>query len=377
MKNGIDLIIKLLVKLVILLFAVFIAFVSYVIVFSKQNNIEIDDTISYIKEIGTSITDKTNTVSKESINILLPESNTNNSNTNQIANKTLNYFYYNQLDDVAKNIYSSLDNNLDNLKNENFNIDFDTKFNSILNSTGGQEKIEKAFQSALDAFFYDHPDLFYLDLTKISLLIKSSSIASKTTYRVSIVPNNTSSYLSDSFKSNSDVENAINKVKTEKINIINSISKEASDYEKALKVHDYLVKNLEYESSLQEENNRNIYGALIEKKVVCEGYAKSFKYLMDELNIECIIVSGTATNSSGISEAHMWNYIKLNDKWYGVDVTWDDPIIIGNTNSKNIIRHNYFCKGQSVFEKTHIANGQISDTGMKFSIPELSQTNYK
>lgn len=141
MKNGIDLIIKLLVKLVILLFAVFIAFVSYVIVFSKQNNIEIDDTISYIKEIGTSITDKTNTVSKESINILLPESNTNNSNTNQIANKTLNYFYYNQLDDVAKNIYSSLNNNLDNLKNENFNIDFDTKFNSILNSTGGQEKI--------------------------------------------------------------------------------------------------------------------------------------------------------------------------------------------------------------------------------------------
>lgn len=84
----------------------------------------------------------------------------------------------------------------------------------------------------------------------MSLLIKSSSIASKTTYRVSIVPNNTSSYLSDSFKSNSDVENAISKVQTEKASIINSISKEASDYEKALKVHDYLVKNLEYESSL-------------------------------------------------------------------------------------------------------------------------------
>lgn len=374
MKNSIDLIIKLLVKLVVLLFVIFISFVGYVIVFSKQNNIEIDDTISYIKEIGTVISNKTNTISKDSVNILLPDTNANNT---QISSKTLNSFYYDQLDDIAKTVYSSLDDNLDNLKNDNFNIDFDTKFNSILNSSDGQEKVEKAFQSALDAFIYDHPELFYLDLTKMSLHIKSSSIATKTTYRVSLVSNNVTSYPSSSFTSKTDVENAINKVQNEKTNIVNSISKESSNYDKALKVHDYLVKNLEYETSLQEENNRNIYGALIEKNVVCEGYAKAFKYLMDELNIECILVSGTATNSSGHSEAHMWNYIKLNDNWYGVDVTWDDPVIIGNTSSKNIIRHNYFCKGKSTFGKTHIPSGQISDTGMKFSIPELSETNYK
>ena len=375
MKNSIDLIIKLLLKLVVLLFVIFVSFVVYVIVFSKQNNIEIDDTISYIKEIGTIIPNKTNTISKDSINILLPDTNTNSTQT---ATKTLRSFYYDQLDDIAKAVYSSLDNNLDNLKNENFNIDFDTKFNSILNSSDGQEKVEEAFQSALDAFFYDHPELFYLDITKMSLLIKSSSIASKTTYRVSLVPSNaSSSFILNSFMSKADVESAINKVQNEKINIINSISKDASDYDKALKVHDYLVKNLEYVTSLQEENNRNIYGALIEKNIVCEGYAKAFKYLMDELNIECILVSGTATNSSGHSEAHMWNYIKLNDSWYGVDVTWDDPVIIGNTSSKNITRHNYFCKGKSTFGKTHIPSGQISDTGMKFSIPELSETNYK
>lgn len=374
MKNSIDLIIKLLVKLVVLLFVIFISFVGYVIVFSRQNNIEIDDTISYIKEIGTVISNKTNTISKDSVNILLPDTNANNT---QITSKTLNSFYYDQLDDIAKTVYSSLDDNLDNLKNDNFNIDFDTKFNSILNSSDGQEKVEKAFQSALDAFIYDHPELFYLDLTKMSLHIKSSSIATKTTYRVSLVSNNVTSYPSSSFTSKTDVENAINKVQNEKTNIVNSISKESSNYDKALKVHDYLVKNLEYETSLQEENNRNIYGALIEKNVVCEGYAKAFKYLMDELNIECILVSGTATNSSGHSEAHMWNYIKLNDNWYGVDVTWDDPVIIGNTSSKNIIRHNYFCKGKSTFGKTHIPNGQISDTGIRFSIPELSETNYK
>ena len=223
MKNSIDLIIKLLVKLVVLLFVIFISFVGYVIVFSRQNNIEIDDTISYIKEIGTVISNKTNTISKDSVNILLPDTNANNT---QISSKTLNSFYYDQLDDIAKTVYSSLDDNLDNLKNDNFNIDFDTKFNSILNSSDGQEKVEKAFQSALDAFIYDHPELFYLDLTKMSLHIKSSSIATKTTYRVSLVSNNVISYPSSSFTSKTDVENAINKVQNEKTNIVNSISKE-------------------------------------------------------------------------------------------------------------------------------------------------------
>ena len=223
MKNSIDLIIKLLVKLVVLLFVIFVSFVVYVIVFSKQNNIEIDDTISYIKEIGTIIPNKTNTISKDSINILLPDTNTNSTQT---ATKTLRSFYYDQLDDIAKAVYSSLDNNLDNLKNENFNIDFDTKFNSILNSSDGQEKVEEAFQSALDAFFYDHPELFYLDITKMSLLIKSSSIASKTTYRVSLVPSNASlSFILNSFMSKADVESAINKVQNEKINIINTQQK--------------------------------------------------------------------------------------------------------------------------------------------------------
>ena len=85
----------------------------------------------------------------------------------------------------------------------------------------------------------------------------------------------------------------------------------------------------------------------------CEGYEKSFKYILDSLNIENILVSGTATNSSGEIESHMWNYIKLNNNWYGVDVTWDDPIIIGGF-SKNNLRHDYFLKGYTTFNKSHI-----------------------
>ena len=72
----------------------------------------------------------------------------------------------------------------------------------------------------------------------------------------------------------------------------------------------------------------------------------------------------------------MWNYVELNGKWYGVDVTWDDPIIIGGP-SKNSLRHTYFLKGNSTFNKSHVTTGKISDEGIIYKLPSLSLENYK
>ncbi len=58
--------------------------------------------------------------------------------------------------------------------------------------------------------------------------------------------------------------------------------------------------------------------------VVCEGYAKAFKYLCDltdfEGDTECHLVEGdlTTSNSSG---PHMWNHVLFNGKWYLADIT--------------------------------------------------------
>ena len=61
---------------------------------------------------------------------------------------------------------------------------------------------------------------------------------------------------------------------------------------------------------------------------VCEGYARAFKILCDQLNIPCILVAGYAKNTpSSKGESHVWNEVKMDDgKWYAVDVTWDDPL---------------------------------------------------
>lgn len=306
-------------------------------------------------------------------NLNVINENTNNSSTNSIS--TNNKYYYNQLGYNAKLIYTALENNIDNLKKDNFKINFSTKFNDLLNKQNGKSVLDKSFQAALDAFFYDHPELFYIDLTKITLYTKYTTIGSKTTYTVSLAPQNNKNYLSDSFNSESQVDNAINQIEQIRNSIVSRVN--GSNYNKALIVHDTLVDMLEYEQNDSNSNTHNIYGAFVNRSVVCEGYAKSFKYIMDSLNIPCILVGGIATNNSSNTESHMWNYIQLDGNWYGVDVTWDDPVIIGGSSKKSSrVRRDYFCKGASSF-KLHKADGKISQNGETFSIPTLSSKDYK
>lgn len=60
---------------------------------------------------------------------------------------------------------------------------------------------------------------------------------------------------------------------------------------------------------------------------VCEGYARAFKVLCDRLGIGCTLVDGGAiATADGTPEDHMWNYVLVDDQWYAVDVTWNDPV---------------------------------------------------
>lgn len=62
--------------------------------------------------------------------------------------------------------------------------------------------------------------------------------------------------------------------------------------------------------------------------VVCEGYAKAFKYLCDHTSfadpsVTCCTVSGTVTGN-GPAGAHMWDVVSLGGHNYIVDPTWCD-----------------------------------------------------
>ena len=90
-----------------------------------------------------------------------------------------------------------------------------------------------------------------------------------------------------------------------------------SNYEKAKILHDRLCKTTVY--TMDCNNHQNAYGALVEGKAVCNGYARAYHQLLKEVGIPAWYVAGT---SRGIG--HAWNLVKIDGDWYYSDATWDD-----------------------------------------------------
>lgn len=104
---------------------------------------------------------------------------------------------------------------------------------------------------------------------------------------------------------------------------LNWVDSSMTSEEKALAVHDYLVLECEYDKErLDNETlpdiSHSAYGALVNKIAVCDGYAKAYSSILEELGISSTVVSSGSMN-------HAWNQVSINGEWYHVDATWDDP----------------------------------------------------
>ena len=97
-----------------------------------------------------------------------------------------------------------------------------------------------------------------------------------------------------------------------------------TDLETVENIHAYLVTYITYSKNISGNGVHTLKQALEKGDAVCDGYAKSFYFLTKANGIESILVGGTATNMAG-TESHAWNKVKINNKWYAIDVTWDDP----------------------------------------------------
>lgn len=281
------------------------------------------------------------------------------------------YYFYQQLNDTSKKIYLTIEKNIDKLLNGEENIPLPSSLNEVANTENGKEVVAQEFQKAWDAFVMDRSEYFYLDSSKVCLVTKVTTSKKGSTYEFYISKDKEKgdNYFIDEFTSKEEVEVAIEKVEKVKNEILKNVT--GNNYEKMKYVHDWLIDNVIYDTE-ESENTANIYGALVNKSVVCEGYARAFKYLMDELEIPCVVVSGTATDENGKKERHAWNYVYIKNNWYAIDTTWDDPIIIGNGRIDDNIKYKYFLRGSNTMNKDHVTSGQITKNGFEFSYPVLS-----
>ena len=356
-----------------------------VIIYNEINETDKSNALSEVAQFKTSSINTNDTVEKniETPKIIeknpldeLSKNNIENSeNDVNYDNIVVNKYFYNQLESYSKTIYKAFESNKENMKEGTYKINLGTSFSNILSKQNGQEELGKYYQSAIEAYTYDNPDVFYLSPNKMYLNIETTTKGQNKTYNVYINNGEEANYLNEEFSNKQDINLALEKIEAIRKQIIHN--KTGNDYEDIKMVHDYLVENIEYDTSLQEKNIYNIYGALINGKCVCEGYARAFKYLLDGLGIESTMVIGKGINSSGQSENHAWNYVKLENNWYAVDCTWDDPVIIGGGYIGNSSKYRYFLKGKEDMEKDHTTLGNFTQGGKEFEYPTLNNKSYK
>ena len=153
---------------------------------------------------------------------------------------------------------------------------------------------------------------------------------------------------------------------------------EGTDYNKELRVHDWLCKNVNYDFKGTDMDNparvvlsHNIVGVFAKRKAQCEGIAKAVKVLLNAVDIKCIVATGDA-DTNGSREHHAWNVVDIDGNPYQVDVTWD----IGA--SKGRVSYDYFNVTDEIIGKTHKLEDKVPEcTSLKDNYFERNKLTFK
>lgn len=137
---------------------------------------------------------------------------------------------------------------------------------------------------------------------------------------------------------------------------VEQIKKQAAqyhtDYEKFSYLHDFLAENVIYDQGTpdarSQRESHTIVGALLKNACVCDGYARAYRLLCDQLHLSCIVAIGDST-AMGNEGPHAWNFVKIDNKVYHVDVTWDSCLFRDGCP----VRDYYFCRNDAFFSKNH------------------------
>lgn len=247
--------------------------------------------------------------------------------TENLLDKYTSKYAYSTLTTTQKKIYADLYKCVAN---------YSTKIDvSKYNCTA--DDVNKAFY-AMD---YDNPQFFWL---------ASGYSYSYTSAKILTVTPKYARSKTDMTKIKPKLEAAAQKIIDEALEIDDL-------FERVVYLHDAITHNTDY-TSAGGEYKRDADGPLLNGKALCEGYSKAFAYLCQSVGIECICVEGSSEGD------HMWNMIKLEDKWYHIDVTFDDPVGYGAEPG-----YDYFCVTSKKILSTH-------ELDNPFKVPAATATKY-
>ncbi|ORX67715.1 hypothetical protein BCR32DRAFT_272553 [Anaeromyces robustus] len=259
----------------------------------------------------------------------------------ELHSLTKKFSFYEQLEYEEKLCYDAI---LSHSKKHNPDLKINFAVFGITDMEEFHEVLKESIERIFTVLVYENPELWWIGTYRYKL--------SATTYNQCIItfiilPKDSPFYGITS-KEISNINDEIEKIKTNITTEITNLNL-TSSYAIIRYIHDYLIKNIVYSTDSKSLHIRTIYGALVENKCVCEGYAEAFEYLLKQFQIRCIIAR---------SISHEWNFVEIHNKWYIVDVTYDDPVLKGidsSLGSDKNLSYNYFLIGTK-----HKINGHSS-----------------
>lgn len=150
--------------------------------------------------------------------------------------------------------------------------------------------------------------------------------------------------------------------------------KQANDSLKVVAFYDWITHNIEYDYTtyktmfplLDLGQTQSPFNVLITKKALCGGYSALFYQLCKHVNIKAEVIEGLGKvrNSSDPNdhsfryESHAWNAVKLNNKWYLLDLTWSAGSML-NERFIRKINAEFYMPSPTTFGETHFPSDPL------------------
>ena len=148
--------------------------------------------------------------------------------------------------------------------------------------------------------------------------------------------------------------------------VVGQITEDMDDYTRVKLVHDYIIRNTDYD--LETPDNQNICSVMIEGKGVCAGYAKTMTLILNKAGV----VTSTVYGKTITGEPHAWNLVKVEDQYYYIDTTWDDPNYVGEEAFRDFVDYTYFNITTDDLLRSH----EIDESLISYDVYKNTENSY-
>lgn len=139
----------------------------------------------------------------------------------------------------------------------------------------------------------------------------------------------------------------------------NIIDDGMDDYEKVTAIYYWLGLNVTYDTVAAASPDAGkyrcftVYGAIMDRIAVCDGYASAFRLMCLIEGIECVECTGITDMSNPNTSGHAWNKYRIDGIWYGADSTWAGK-------SDYVTMRYLFMSEAELLATSHYENGKIN-----------------